>query len=441
MATNTLLTDAKITKEALSVLHNTLGFTKSVNREYSGEFANTGAKIGQSVNVRKPNRYAVQQGPKINPQGTTESSTPLTLNRQWVVPMTFSSAELTLSIDEFSNRYIKPAIAKMASVIDLDCYTAAIKGMYADGVTCPGAGPVNFVVGTPGYTPGTADSVSSGSGLTSTAAPAVYLNAGRILDINAAPRDRQRTTCIDPAANAMSVGALSGLFNPQGIISEQYKNGLLGNALGFDFVMDQNVYTFNAGTRVASGVDTVATNSGWATPGTVFSSITYTAGSGNNTKTVVAVDTFTIACVYHVNPETQQSTGVLYQFVIDEDATLSTGANTLSIRPAKQAGTGIVDGDFAVVSTSASAAVVYTSGAASTATPQNLAFHKEAFTLATADLELPRGIDFGARESFDGISMRIIRDYDVMNDFMVCRIDVLGGFSVLRPELACRIAG
>lgn len=439
MATNTILTDAKITKEALSVLHNTLGFTKSVNKEYSSQFARTGAKIGQSVNIRKPNRYEVQQGPAINPKGTTESSTPLTLNRQWVVPMTFSSSELTLSIDMFSERYIKPAIAKLASTIDLDCYTAAIKGAYADGVACPGSGPVNFTIGTPGTTPGTTG--GSATALEQYNAPAIYLNAGRILDINAAPRDKGRTVCIDPAANAMSVGALSGLFNPQGVISEQYKAGLLGNALGFDFVMDQNVYTFNAGSRVATGTDTVATNSGFATPGTVFTQFTYTAGAGNNTKTLAAGDTFTIAGLYHVNPETQQSTSILYQFVVTEAITLATGANTVKVRSAKQAGSGVVDGDFIVASTSATAAVVFTSGAASVASPQNLAFHKEAFTLATADLEIPGGVDFGARESFDGISMRIIRDYDVMNDFMVCRIDVLGGFAVNRPELACRIAG
>jgi len=206
--------------------------------------------------------------------------------------------------------------------------------------------------------------------------------------------------------------------------------------------MDQNVYTFTAGTRTASGVDTVATNAAaWATPGTTFTSITYTAGSGNNTKTLVVGDSFTIAGIYHVNPETQQSTNVLYQFVVTEAITLATGANTVKVRSCKQAGTGVVDGDFKVVSTNASAAVIFTSGAASTLSPQNLAFHKEAFTFATADLEIPGGVDFGARDSLDGISMRIVRAYDVMNDFLVTRLEVLGGFSVMRPELATRIAG
>lgn len=449
MAANQLLTVAQITKESLSILHNTLGFTKNVARDYSNQFAQTGAKIGATINIRKPNRYSVQQGPAITPQGTTESSVPLTLNRQWVVPMTFSTAELTLSIDDFSNRYIKPAIAKLASTIDLDCYTAAITGKYADGVAAAGAGPVNFVVGTPGTTPGTTG--GSATGLTQYNSPICYLNAGRVLDINAAPRDKSRTICLDPAAHASSVAGLSGLFNPQNVISEQYKSGLLGNALGFDFVMDQNVYTLNAGTRgqAVSGTQVDTTAAGWGTaggyPGTAastYTTLSITAASADNDKTVVAGDSFTIAGVYHVNPETQQSSGVLMQFVVVEGATLATGANSIKVAPViKMAGAGVADGTCYLAGSSATAAVTWTSGAASTASPQNLAFHKEAFTLGTADLEIPSGLDMAHRETMDGISMRFIRDYDVMSDFVVARLDVLGGFSVLRPELACRIAG
>lgn len=431
MATNSLLTDAKITKESTRVLHNSLGFVKGINREYSDQFARTGAKIGNTINVRKPNRYTVSQGPAITPQGQTEGSTPLTLNRQWVVPMSFSSQELTLSIDEFSNRYIKPAVAKLASQIDLECYQAAITGLYPDGVTCPGAGPVNFTIGTPGTTPGT----SGGTGLLMSTAPQVYLNAGMILDRNAAPRDRARTVCLDPAANALGVSALSGLFNPQNIISDQYRNGLLGNALGFDFVMDQNVHTFNSGSVTNS---TPATMQATWTSGAAFS---WTVNSADNTKTLKAGTTFTVADCYHVNPENQQSTGMLMQFAVTADATLSTGTNSISISPTPiVAGAGVANGNCSVAPTSGKA-ITFTSGTTSTASPTNLAFHKDAFTLGTADLEIPQGVAFGGRETFDGISMRLLRQYDVMSDFVVCRIDVLGGFSVLRPELGVRIAG
>ncbi len=432
MATNSLITTAAIGKKALSTLHNLLGMTKGCNKDYSAEFARTGAKIGQTINVRLPNRYAVQQGPSIIPQGVTEATTPLTLSRQWVVPMAFSSAERTLSMDAFSERHIQPAMSKLASVLDLDCYTAAITGAYADGVDCPGAGPVYFTIGTPGTTPGTGG--GSASALLQYNAPAVYLNAGRILDINAAPRDANRTVIMDPAANAASVGGLSGLFNPQGIISDQYKSGLLGNALGFDFVMSQNVATLTTGTATNG---TAATMQATWTTGTNFS---WTVNSGDNTKTLKAGQTFTVADCYHVNPETQQSTGVLMQWVVTADTTLSTGTNSIPIYPTPVvAGTGVVNGNCSVAPT-VSKAITFTSGSSGVAYPQNLAFHKSAFTLGTADLELPPGTD-SWRDNLDGISMRVVNFYDGMSDFIVTRIDVLGGFAVTRPELAVRISG
>ena len=429
--TNSVLTDSKITKEAMTVLHNSLGFVKGVNREYSSQFGKSGGKIGQSINVRKPNQYVVQQGPAITPQGQSESTVPLTLNRQWVVPMTFSSAELTLSVDEFSKRYIQPAMAKLASVIDLDCANAAITSRYVDGVST-GAGAVATTVGTPGTTPGTAG--GSATGLLQYNAPQVYLNAGLVLDNNAAPRDRARTACLNPAAHAMSVGSLSGLFNPQGIIADQYKNGLLGNALGFDFVMDQNMPTFTTSTGVSLGNVTLVNNTATCSAASATSGGVFKAGT-----------TFTVAGVYAVNPENQQSTGLLQQFVVTEDNTASsTNVTGLKISPTPVlAGTGVANGNVYVAagSFSAQAATITSGTSASTAYPVSLAYHKDAFTLGTADLELPGGVDFAARESMDGISMRLVRQYDINSDFVVCRLDVLGGFSVLRPELAVRIAG
>lgn len=427
MGANTILTDAKITKECMSYLHNSLGFLKSVSRDYDKNFANTGAKIGNTINVRLPNRYSVQQGPSITPQATAETSVALTINRQWVVPMTFSSAELTLSIDEFSTRYIQPAISKLASQMDLDCYKAAITGSFADSVAVGGgAHPVNFTIGTPGTTPGTTG--GSATGLLQYNSPSVYLNAGRILNINAAPL-RDRTCCIDPGANAASVSASSSLYNPSSIVSKQYKNGMFADAHGFDMVMDQNVYTFLAGTRAISGVQTMQAT--WSS-GATFS---MTGGSA----TMTAGDTFTVADCYHVNPETQQSTGVLAQWVVTTGVTMS-GTTSVAIAPTPiVAGTGVANGNCSVAPTSGKA-IVWTTGATITSSPQNLAFHKEAFVLGTADLELPPDVK-AHREVMDGISMRFLRQYDAMSDFSIYRIDVLGGFAVTRPELAVRIAG
>jgi hypothetical protein len=88
----------------------------------------------------------------------------------------------------------------------------------------------------------------------------------------------------------------------------------------------------------------------------------------------------------------------------------------------------------------ASAALVFT-GTASTVYPQNLVYHKNAITLATADLLLPQGVDMASRQVHNGVSMRIVRQYDINNDRMPCRVDVLYGFNTIRPPMACRIWG
>ena len=427
---NTLLTPVQITREALRVLHNNLAFIKGVNRQYASEFGKTGAKIGTTVNIRKPNRYFVRKGDAMQTQGTSETYVPLTLATKWGTDISFNSTELTLSLDDFSKRILTPAMARIAAQIDQDCLQAAITGTYNNGtgatVSC--GAPINTVVGTPGTTPGT--SGGSATGLAQYNAPIVYLNAGMMMDNNACPRDENRRVLLSPAAMAQSVSGLSGLFNDAGTISEQYKKGVLGNALGFEFCMDQNVYTFVSGTATSLG--TVALVNGQAT---------CSASSVTSGGTVPAGTVFTVAGVYAVNPENQQSTGFLQQFVVTADTTaVSTAIASLPIYPTPVvAGTGIANGTVAQVATGT--AVILSSGAASTGYQQSLAYHQDAFTFATADLEIPNGVDFAARETYDGISMRIIRDYAIGTDEMPCRIDVLGGFANLRPELATRITG
>ena len=432
---NTLLTPVQITREGLRVLHNNLVFLKGVNRQYSDEFAQRGAKIGSTVNVRKPNKYFVRKGPVMQTQGTTETYVPLTLNTQWGTDVSFSSTELTLSLDDFSKRILTPAMARIAAQMDQDALQGFITGSYTgpvvNGTTTTatiGGSPVWNIVGTPGTTPGTGG--GSATGLLQYNAPICYLNAGMMLDNNAAPRDMNRRVVMNPAAHAQSVAGLSGLYNDGEIVSEQYRKGVLGNALGFEFAMDQNIYTLTRGTASAS----IAINT--TNAGTGESTIITKTGTG----TLVAGDVYTVANVYSVNPENQMSTGQLQQFVVTSAITLSGTADSISVAPAiVLAGTGIATGTVNRVPTAND--VVTVVGAASTATPQNLAYHQDAFTMATADLELPSGVDFAARETYDGVSMRIVRAFDITNDQFPCRIDVLGGFAALRPELACRIAG
>ena len=427
---NTLLTPVQITREALRVLHNNLVFVKGLNRQYNDEFARQGAKIGSTVNIRKPNRYFVRKGPALQTQGTTESYVPLTLNNQWGTDVSFSSSELTLSLDDFSKRVLTPAMAKIASQIDQDCLQAAVTGSMvgAGGALVSCGSPIYNVVGTPGTTPGTGG--GSATGFSQYNAPIVFLNAGMQMDNAACPRDENRRIVLSPAAMSQSVQGLSGLFNDSGIISEQYRKGVLGNGLGFEFAMDQNVYTFTTGTGVSLG--TVSLTDG---------SATCSASSTTSAGVFKAGTIFTVAGVYAVNPENQQSTGQLQQFVVTADTTaVSTNITSLPIYPTPVvAGTGIANGT--VVQVASGTATILSGTTASTGYQQSLAYHQDAFTFATADLEMPSGVDFAARETYDGISMRIVRSFDITNDQFPCRIDVLGGFANIRPELACRITG
>ena len=365
-------------------------------------------------------------------QQTTETYVPLTLNRQWGVDVSFSSVDLTLSLDDFSKRILTPAMARLASQLDMDGLAMALTGAYTDGTATAGAGPVYNCVGTPGTTPGTAGGAATG--LAQYNAPIVFLNAGMMLDNFAAPRDENRRVVMNPAAHAQSVSGLSGLFNDQSALAEQYRKGVIGNALGFEFAMDQNIQSLTTG----SVTKTAGTTSG---PMAAGSTITVT-GVGANAP-LLAGEVFTVAGVYSVNPENQQSTGQLQQFAITAPVTASAaGLATVSVTPSiVLAGAGVSSGTVTALAASGATVTWVTGMTASTAYPQNLAYHQDAFTLATADLELPKGVDFAARETYDGISMRIVRAFDITNDQFPCRIDVLGGWATLRQELACRILG
>jgi hypothetical protein len=425
---NTLITATGLTREALRVLHNNIVFLKGVNKQYSKEFAQAGAKIGSTLNVRMPNRYFVSHTPTLIAQNTTEDYTPLQLTTQFQVGLNFTQQDLTLSMDDFSKRIIQPAMSALAS--DMDMYALSM------------ALDVYNAVGTPGSTPGGA---VSQTGLRNITTPTIFLNAGAVLDNNACPRDDKRRILLNPTAMAGSVGGLSGLLNDKDAIGEQYRKGLIGKALGFEFAMDQNINTLITGTRAF-------TYTNWQMEGAsqTGSHIHFTVETQAQTGlTFKKGEVFTIAGLYAVNPENQQSTGQLAQFTLTADvAGLGAGVDTTAYisPPIVYAGAGVANGT--VTGTQADNAVITmisdASASACTASgnyPQNLAYHEDAFTFATADLEMPRGVDFAAREVFDGISMLVVRAYDINNSQFPCRIDVLAGWKTLRPELACRMWG
>ena len=415
---NSLLTIQMITREALRVLVNNLVFTKNVNREYSKEFSVTGAKIGNTLNVRLPNRYYVSKTSTLVAQSTTETSTPLTLNTQWQVGLQFTQNELTLSLDDFSKRVLTPAMSRLGSQIDQDGLSLA-KDVYNQ-------------VGTPGVTPGT----PGGTGIKTTSAPQIFLNAGAQLDFMATPRDESRRAVLNPSAMAGSVAGLSGLFNDQGTVGDQYKHGVLGHALGLEFAMDQNVNNLSTGSHAgsASAVVMGAEQSG--------SRITTDGWTVSQSGLLTVGEVFSITGVNSVNPDNQQDTGQLASFVVtDNTGSNSSGQSTISISPPiVLAGPSVANGTVASLPAD-NAPLILGSGNPTTSYPMNIAYHQDAFTMATADLEMPRGVDMAAREVYDGVSMLIVRAYDINTSNFYCRVDVLGGWKTLRPELACRITG
>jgi P22 coat protein - gene protein 5 len=398
---NSLLTIDMITRKSLEILENNLVLTRNVNRQYDDSFAVEGAKIGSTLRIRLPDRALVTDGAALQVQADNEQFTTLTVSSQKHIGVNFTSAELTMQLDDFAERVLKPRVSQLASSVDADVATS-YKGIYN-------------TVGSPGTTPATS---------------LVLLQANQKLNEFATPMD-QRYATVNPAANAGLVEGMKGLFNPTGTISRQFKNGMMGEGiLGLDEInMSQSISNHTNGDWGTA----ITVTSTVATEGQATLPISFTGSS----KTWNVGDVFTIAGVFAVNPQTRQSTGSLQQFVVTAAATGSSTA-TLDISPALYtAGNALAT----VFSFPQAGAVVTMVGSATVSYPQNLIYHKDAISFATADLLLPQGVDMASRQVHNGISLRIVRQYDINNDRLPCRIDVLYGFSAIRPVTAVRLWG
>jgi hypothetical protein len=397
---NSILTIDMITRKALEILENNLVLTRNVNRQYDDSFAVEGAKIGSTLRIRLPDRALVTDGAALQVQDDNEQFTTLSVASQKHIGVNFTSAELTMQLDDFAERVLKPRISQLASSIDADVANA-----YKT---------IGNTVGTPGTTPSTS---------------LVLLQAQQKLNENAAVMSPRYAT-VNPAANAGLVEGMKGLFNPTDTISKQFKNGMMGTGvLGFEEVnMSQSIKQHTTGTRAATGNTT-----GAAVTTEGASTLTLTVGSS---ETIAVGDVFTIADCYAVNPQTRESTGSLFQFVALASTTATTTA-TVTVAPMYSASSALAT----MLTLPATGKAVVFTGTASTQYPQNLVYHKDAITFATADLLLPQGVDMAARAVHNGISLRVVRQYDINNDRMPCRIDVLYGYSTIRPQMACRIWG
>ena len=423
---NQFLTMTMITNEASMVLESNLSFSKYVMRQYDDRFARGGAKIGDTLQLRKPPRYTGTSGPNLLAEDSIDTKVNLTLGanatsffqngEQFHVDITFTSQDLTLNMDDFSDRYIKPAMARVANRIDE-------KGMDL-------ARAVANTVGTPGTTPATA---------------LVWLQAGAKLDDNLALRDKNRYICLNGDAQASTVDGLKGLFQQSELIGEQYSMGVMGKGLGYTWALDQNVIAHTVGPLGGSPAINGAGQGAATTSTDPFTNTTslvtngWTAAAANRLK---RGDVFTIGTVASgclgVNPQSKVSTGKLQQFTVTADANSDpAGTLTAVMSPAM-----ITGGPFQTVTQAPpNGATINVVGTANTAYPQNLAFHKTAFCLATADLEMPGGVDMASRNVYKGISVRAVRQYAIGTDTFPMRLDVLYGWAAFQPQLACRVWG
>lgn len=402
---NALLTINMITREAVRLWKNSNAFLQNVDMQYDDSFAVSGAKIGSTLRIRLPNDFTVATGPALSVQDTAEQSITMTLATQKHVDVSYSTTDRTLSLDDYSRRVLAPMVNNLAGAVAVDIMSGS------EGGIC------NFVA-----------NQDAGSNILAPIA-STYLRAGASLSNNSAPTGARKVVN-SPDTQATVVATLSGLLNPAPEISRQYLTGKMYDALGFIWMEDQTTIAHTDGTLAqASATVNGANQTGLAL------TVNALAGSLNQG------DIITIAGVFQVNRITKQSTGRLRQFAVT--ANVAAGATSIPVYPAIVPAVGGQPVQYQTVTASPAngAAVNPSNGlAASASYTKNIAYAPEAVTLATADLEIPKGIHEGAREQFDGVSMRMITDYFIGTDQLITRLDVLYGYLWVRPEWAVVVA-
>ena len=399
----TLLTSTIVTRKALEIMHNKLNFIGSINLQYDISFAVEGEIICSTLLIRLQNQYTVRTVQTDSIQATNETSETLTIATQKGVDVNFTSADLTLSLDDFSERILEPAMAVTAAVVESDAFN-----MYKD--------VYNFTYQT--------DFATDPSSM------ATWLAAKTILNKNLVPKDGALNICLNSAAGGATVSALSTLFHEGKSIASQYVDGVMGHAMGFDFFENEMIpYHANG----------AATSFATAQMSGVGSGATLAVKNLTNGDIITKGSVFTIPGCYQVHPETKAVYSNLQQFVVTALVTVSGTTATFAISPSIT-----TTGAYQNVSTTSSfadGAVLVIMGATASNHPQNLAYHKNAFTFVTADLHMPKNMDMQAREVYDGISLRFLRGFDILNDVFISRLDILYGYLTLRAQLACRVNG
>lgn len=402
-----------ITREALRVLHQKLNFIGNVNRQYDDSFAQTGAKIGQTLNIRMPSKYTVRTGATLTTQDHVERSTPLQVSSQYGVDVSFTTVEMTMELDDFSKRVLDPAMAQLAAKIESDAMTVAYK-------------LVN------NYTNATTDGLLNYKRF--------HQNGQKITE-NLGPLT-DRAAILSPPSSVEFLDATKALFHANQNLERQFREGMLLRTGGFD-VYENTLNPSHTTGSLAGSPLTNGTALGTSTTANSWVSQTVLSIDGATSATTLkAGDIITLSGVYAVHPESKVKTGKLQSFVVQSDVTLTTSATAydVTVKPGLIYGSGNAYQNCALSGVSNTDGLTVTRiGAASSAFGQDLFFHKDAFVFATADLiDVSQYGAKGARESMDGISMRWAQQYAISNDTVAGRFDILWGFAGLYPELAVR---
>ena len=400
---NSILTIDEITNECLRLAHEKASFIGTINREFDDSFGNANGKIGDTLRIRLPAQYSRRQGSRVmDVQDATEQKTTLVVATQDGVDMRFNSREMSLDLTSFSKQHLEPAMAVLISGIESDVLQGCTKAVYN-------------VAGTAGTPP---------TDLVATGQARAYLNQGL------APKDGNRFVQMDSVTMGGMVNGLKGLFQGSSQIKEQYREGMIARTGVADWYENERVWSLTNGSDVTGTTDAAA--------------LVTDGGSTVDMHTTVAVSAqkvgqvFTIAGVYSAHPETKASLGRLQQFTITAiGASTTTVSPTIYLTGARKNVCSSTGADLAT--TDFNSQTLTFVGAASTSYVQNLMYHKDAFTFATAELPLMADAARCVRKTFDGISLRLWQASDIRNDEQLTRIDILYGYSAIRPAWACRI--
>lgn len=400
---NTWLTPTWFTRKCLAILHAKLNFIGTINRQYDSAFSVNGAKIGDELSIRLPNQYTVRTGRVASVQASTDRSVTLTVATQKGVDVDMFSSDLALNIsqEDYTERVIEPAMAVLAANVEADALNMTLD--------------INHYTGTPGASGGPDDLND-------------WLDAKAWLNRELAPKDARRYALVDSTTMSNLTYGLKGLFQDSASISKQYLEGVVGRTAGLTFMENDMLPVHTNGTMagLASAICS-ASQSG--------ASIATTGWTAADTLTEGSIVKF--AGCNAVHPETKVSYGIQQQFVVTEDC-VADGSGNMTIKIAPELTiSGAAQNCSGYPTTSGAVTVL---GATATGYGQNLVYHSDAFAFVTADLPVPKGMEIAVREQYDGLSIRYLRGFDIINDAFISRLDILYGYQTLRRQLACRVS-